>query len=73
MAEDLKFWMLSKVHEIRRDDYCLDYDMQSNAIVMIWECHGQGGNQKWLYDDKVGPILLLNSSHSWLYSSKYKN
>ncbi len=40
----LQFWLFSKMGEIRRDEYCIDYNDPNP--VMIWSCHGQSGNQK---------------------------
>ena len=42
--------MLSKVGELRRDDFCFDYT-GVNEKISIFKCHGQGGNQYWFMDD----------------------
>ena len=38
--------MMSKTGEIRRDDACLDYNGRD---VILFSCHGGGGNQEWEY------------------------
>ncbi|XP_064648312.1 polypeptide N-acetylgalactosaminyltransferase 5-like isoform X2 [Lineus longissimus] len=42
-----QFWMLSKNFEIRRDEGCFDFSGHGDVVVM--GCHGQKGNQMWLY------------------------
>lgn len=42
--------------EIRRDDGCLDYaggmkDIGKTDKVLVLRCHGQEGNQRWLYSE----------------------
>lgn len=46
----MKYWLLSKEGEIRRDEACLDF---AGKDVILYPCHGSKGNQLWLYDDKV--------------------
>ena len=48
--------MLSIIGEIRRDEGCLDYpggirDTNANDKVVIIQCHGQQGNQYWIYNE----------------------
>lgn len=48
--------MLSKFQEIRRDDKCMDYAGGEHNLgvkdkIMIYICHGQGGNQNWLMEE----------------------
>jgi hypothetical protein len=43
--------MLSKNGEMRRDDGCLDFSGGENVI--IYPCHGQKGNQEWLYREVI--------------------
>ena len=38
--------MLSKEGEIRRDDHCIDF---AGTNIILFGCHGGGGNQKWNY------------------------
>ena len=38
--------MLSKQGEIRRDESCLDF---ASKDVILFSCHGGGGNQNWEY------------------------
>ena len=47
--------MLSKKGEIQRNSSCVDY---SSEHVKIISCHGQGGNQEWVY----GPVSSLNAA-----------
>lgn len=47
-----QFFMLSENNELRRDILCLDADKLPGPIKLI-RCHGQGGNQRWVYDEKV--------------------
>ena len=42
--------MLSKHGEIRRDDTCLDF---TGREVILFSCHGAGGNQQWEYDHQT--------------------
>jgi len=48
--------MLSKAGEIRRDDGCLDFS--GGESVIIYPCHGQKGNQEWMYREV--DLLLYN-------------
>lgn len=48
--------MLSPTGEIRRDEGCLDYaggikDANNDDTVLILQCHGQKGNQDWVYNE----------------------
>ena len=56
------------------EDLC--FDVSSSKVggqINILNCHGLGGNQKWEYDDKVGPLsghvtfllhqVILSHSH----------
>ena len=45
-----QYWMLSKHGEIRRDDTCLDF---TGREVILFSCHGGGGNQQWEYDHQT--------------------
>ena len=46
-----QYWMMSKQGEIRRDEACLDF---SSKDVILFSCHGGGGNQEWEYShDKM--------------------
>ena len=42
-----QYWMLSKQGEVRRDDACLDF---TGREVVLFSCHGGGGNQDWSYN-----------------------
>jgi len=40
------------MNEMRRDEKCLDYAGGAGQLgvkdrIMVYTCHGQGGNQKW--------------------------
>ena len=42
------------------EDLCLDVASQRpGAHITILNCHGLGGNQKWIYDNKVSPSPSL--------------
>jgi polypeptide N-acetylgalactosaminyltransferase len=48
-------WYYSKNNEIRRDDICVDYpgglkDAQKPEKVITYPCHGEKGNQEWVYE-----------------------
>lgn len=49
--------MMSKEGEIRRDEACLDY---SGNDVILYPCHGSGGNQMWFYDMAVRDLLFIH-------------
>lgn len=47
-------WYFSRSNEIRRDDICIDYpggkaDVNKENKVITYPCHGEKGNQEWLY------------------------
>ena len=37
--------------EMRHDELCLDYNGFNPAVILL-SCHGNGGNQKWIYKTK---------------------
>ncbi len=48
--------MLSSTGEIRRDEACLDYsggikNANKDDTVILASCHGQKGNQNWIYNE----------------------
>jgi polypeptide N-acetylgalactosaminyltransferase len=48
--------LLSSAGEIRRDEGCLDYsggikDANKDDTVIVLACHGQKGNQRWIYNE----------------------
>lgn len=52
---DSQYWKLSWRRDIRVSERLLCLDVQSggkNAPVYLWECHGQGGNQFWSYNQQ---------------------
>ena len=40
---------VSELGEIRRDEVCLDYGGQGENVI-LYPCHGAGGNQEWVVD-----------------------
>lgn len=42
------------------DDNCLDASQHDGPIKLV-RCHGMGGNQAWVYNEKVGYIYYLES------------
>lgn len=38
--------------EIRHDEVCMDWSGNKDQSVILTNCHGRGGNQKWTYDSK---------------------
>lgn len=52
-------WYYSKENEIRRDDICLDYpgghrDINLPDKIITYPCHGEKGNQEWVYTKVSG-------------------
>lgn len=45
-------FMLTEAHEIRVDDLCLDAST-TEAPIILYRCHGEKGNQKWVYNNEV--------------------
>ena len=44
--------------EIRHDEVCLDWSEGGNVILL--NCHGQGGNQKWSYNKRFEDDLYVS-------------
>lgn len=53
-----QFWLLSSANEIRRDDRCFDSGVRPKSLG-LFACHGQGGNQRFTYDQVSYPSFLL--------------
>ncbi|CAL1274073.1 unnamed protein product [Larinioides sclopetarius] len=53
-----EYWMFSNEGEIKRDEACLDY---SGGDVILYPCHGAGGNQMWIYDPNLHTIQQTSS------------
>lgn len=47
---NVQTWYLTQAGEIRRDDLCLDH---AGGGVLLYGCHGLGGNQYWMLDSKT--------------------
>ena len=41
----------TKRQQMMSDDNCLDSSGKEGEVKLV-RCHGQGGNQAWVYDDK---------------------
>ena len=53
----------TKRHEIRKDESCLDLgDSKKKGKVLLWKCHLQGGNQYWVYDEKVTKNIVSKAN-----------
>jgi polypeptide N-acetylgalactosaminyltransferase len=64
--------MLSPIGEIRRDDGCLEYaggkaDADKDDKVIVIRCHGQKGNQYWIYDEVcfIAKFIILSRKKSF--------
>jgi hypothetical protein len=61
-----KFWMMTKIGEIRKDDECMDHNKDQVEIsqrdrIVTWYCHGDNGPyQKWAFEKNM--IRHVNSS-----------
>lgn len=55
-----QFFIISENDEIRVDTLCVDAS-QLLGPIMLWHCHGEGGNQKWVYDNKVSKMKSVYS------------
>ncbi|KAJ8314274.1 hypothetical protein KUTeg_008835, partial [Tegillarca granosa] len=60
-----RYWLFTKRLEIRHDYGCFDYN---GEILQVAGCHGQGGNQKWVYKNNqlfhVATGLCLELIHN---------
>ena len=54
----VKFWMLSKSQEMRRDDGCLQFSGSGEVLVSL--CHGLRGNQLWDFNQVLLPTYTLS-------------
>lgn len=45
-------FMLTGKNEIREKKFCLDATVPGMPVKLL-DCHGQGGNQYWTYDEDV--------------------
>lgn len=45
-------FMITEAGEIREKKFCLDATVPGKPVKML-TCHGEGGNQKWTYDENV--------------------
>jgi hypothetical protein len=57
--------MFSRRDEISRDELCLDYNSDSKNPeekfnIYTRHCHGEGGNQKWLYENGMIKFPKMN-------------
>lgn len=60
-------FMLTANNEIREKKYCLDATIPGMPVKML-DCHGEGGNQKWTYDEDVSDCF----SHACTCANKIK-
>ncbi len=53
-----QYWMLSKNHEIRRDEHCFDYSGGKSGLgqkekILTYTCHNQGKETHRFQYDKI--------------------
>ncbi|CAF0710702.1 unnamed protein product [Brachionus calyciflorus] len=70
-----QMWYYSKENEIRRDDICLDYpgglrDVNQPDKIITFPCHGEKGNQEWIYTKEKQLIHKLSNLCIELNESK---
>ncbi|XP_072948675.1 putative polypeptide N-acetylgalactosaminyltransferase 9 [Epargyreus clarus] len=67
-----QYWVYTKDGEIRRDDMCLDFILNT---VMLFFCRGRVASQIWLYDNKTENIRHMktqNCLQAARFHQKYK-
>ena len=52
MLHCFTYHCVAAIGEIRHDDVCLDRGANATGNVMLLSCHGNGGNQRWIYNKK---------------------
>jgi hypothetical protein len=67
-----KIWYYSRLNEIRRDDICIDYpggknDANKEKKVITYPCHGEKGNQEWIYHHNTvnNYLIKIKSLQLW--------
>lgn len=48
-------FMLTGTDEIREKKFCLDATVPGEPVKLLY-CHGEGGNQRWIYDENVSCV-----------------
>lgn len=56
-------FMLTGKNEIREKKFCLDATVPGMPVKLL-DCHGEGGNQYWTYDEDVN-FKLKNILFVW--------
>ncbi|XP_070580719.1 polypeptide N-acetylgalactosaminyltransferase 13-like [Ptychodera flava] len=53
-------FIYTKAKELRHQKECMDYSV-SRGTVIFYPCHGQGGNQRWKYDNNTSLLIHENT------------
>lgn len=63
-----QFFIVGENGEIRVDHMCIDAS-ELFGRIRLFKCHGEGGNQKWVYDEEVSfdKIGLINCILMFLF------
>ena len=68
----LQVFSLSLKNEFRRENSCMDSKGQPGAAVMMYRCHGGGGNQAWQYIKVISTSPPTHHPHPYIHSFKHK-
>lgn len=67
-----QIFMLTNNNEIREKKFCLDASLPGKPVKML-ECHGEGGNQKWTYDESVSCTGQIRDRNNLLTTRNNQN
>lgn len=61
-------FMTTSKGEIREKKFCLDATKAGEPVKML-DCHGEGGNQYWSYDENVSALFLfgINTKKNYIF------